>query len=193
MSDDETQLITVTQVWSNDSDYPLVKFWCRQCDQKVFGFPEIEFRKFQDFPDFFNEEKFHCPICGREWNTLEPVFHGEFEVIYKNNPQTNGFSQLISGVSINSVMGMTVKDYLDIGERTGYDVLGRMTMRYFVGMEFDLMQSKQNQQSYYLKLPPGNTLSFNNWLPMQLEYDDFNLYEVLNSKFDEDDGFIGEE
>ena len=186
MSISAPELVLVTQAWSNSVNYPFVKFWCRNCDQKVFGFPEI-------FPDFFTEEKFHCPICGALWSDLEPVFHGEFEIIFKNNPIKGESSQQITGVSINLVMGMTVTEYLDIGERIGYDRLGFLSRKYFVGSEFELIPSKQNGLPYSLQLPKGNCLSFQKWLTLQVEYEQFDLHELLYGKFDEDDGFIGNE
>ena len=184
MLNTNTDLIFIKQAWSDFVDYPFVKFWCQRCDQKVFGFPEI-------LPSA-SEETFQCPFCHTNWNQLVPVFHGEFEVIYPNNPIKSQTSQQITGVSINVVMGMTVSEYLSIGERIGYDTLGKLTKNYFKNTELILISNSQNDLPIYLQLPPGNVLTFSRWLQLQPIYEEYNIHEVFNQSF-EDDGFVGKE
>lgn len=161
----------------------IVKFWCRSCRQSCYGFDEV-------FGNLIGENEFHCKTCGAHWSLLEPIYFMHTE-LKKAGEFGDGFSCNLIGPILDGVMGMTVREYLNLIELGGVEILFNITEKFMKESFFKGKFDRAQLKLVSMRLKDNCALTFKQWITKQEEYNRPETYELINREFDEDDGFVG--
>jgi hypothetical protein len=101
-----------------------------------------------------------CPICGRSYDSLSPIWYSILNV--ENSRPIHVF-----GPQMDSIMGMTIESYLSLCQHFGD--LSDLVVKYLTANTFLLSQNVDRVLT--ISLTPGCQLTFVRWLGLQPGFD----------------------
>lgn len=118
-----------------------------------------------------------CPVCKARYETLVPWWDSQLRLTPTADEYHRNYRRTfrLSGPTMDTVMGMTIQDYLRLCEE--YGDLEPLVIKYFTRNKFMMRRSTDRVLS--ISLMPGNQLTFKNWLGLQPSFDHREIMRVI--------------